>query len=101
MSVVWFQRYSNMLGDDSGLIVRELNEHAIVPPGHMRLQQPDVLKEEKSDPDISRVRAYVWKSQKCKGEMVTSRDLASKLVLQFLDLVERDRAGKVKRKGWY
>ena len=101
MSVVWFQRYSNMLGDDSGLIVRELNEHAIVPPGHMRLQQPDVLKEEKYDPDISRVRAYVWKSQKCKGEMVTSRDLASKLVLQFLDLVERDRAGKVKRKGWY
>ena len=36
-----------------------------------------------------------------KGEMITSKDLASKLVLQFLDLVERDRAGKVKRKERY
>ncbi len=98
MAVVWFQRYSNMLSDGAGLIVRELNENAIVPPGHMRLQQPDVLKEEKYDPDISRARKYVWKSQKSKGEMITSKDLASKLVLQFLDLVERDRTGKVKRK---
>lgn len=98
MAVVWFQRYSNMLSDGAGLIVRELNENAIVPPGHMRLQQPDVLKEEKYDPDISRAREYVWKSQKSKGEMITSKDLASKLVLQFLDLVERDRTGKVKRK---
>ena len=101
MAVVWFQRYANMLGDDAGLIVRELNENAIGPPGHMRLQQPDVLKEEIYDPDISRVREYVWKPRKHKGEMITSKDLASKLVLQFLDLVERDRAGKVKHKGWY
>lgn len=101
MSVVWFQRYSNMLNEDAGLIVRELNENAIIPPGHMRLQQPDVLREEKYEPDISRVREYVWKSKKSKSEMVTSKDLASKLVLQFLDLVERDRAGKVKRKGWH
>ena len=101
MVVVWFQRYSNMLSDGAALIVRELNENAIVPPGHVRFQQPDVLREEKYDPDISRAREFVWKAQKSKGEMFTSKDLASKLVLQFLDLVERDRAGKVKRKERY
>lgn len=101
MAVVWFQRYSNMLDDDAALIVREFNENAIIPPGHMRLQEPEVLKEEKYDPDISRAREYVWRLKKGKGELVTSRDLATKLVLQFLDLVERDRAGKIKRKGWH
>jgi hypothetical protein len=90
-----------MLSDGAALIVRELNENAIVPPGYVRFQQPDVLREEKYDPDISRAREFVWKAQKSKGEMITSKDLASKLVLQFLDLVERDRAGKVKRKERY
>jgi hypothetical protein len=70
-------------------------------PGHVRFQQADVLREEKYDPDISRAREFVWKAQKSKGEMITSKDLASKLVLQFPDLVERDRAGKVKRKERY
>jgi hypothetical protein len=100
ISVVWCQHYSNML-DDAGLFVRELNENAIVPQGHIRLQRPEVIKEERYVPEISRVREYVWKSEKGKGEMVTSKDLATKLVLQFLDLVERDRAGKVMRKGWH
>jgi hypothetical protein len=99
MSIVWFQRYSNML-DNAGLIVSELNENAIVPPGHMRLQNPEVLSEEKYDPDISRVREYVWKSREGRGEMVTSKNLATKLLFQFLDLVERDRAGKVLRRDW-
>jgi hypothetical protein len=101
MAIIWFQRYSNGLDGDAALIVRELNENAIIPPGHWRPQQPDVLKEEKYDPDISRTREYVWRPRKGKGELVTSRDLATKLVLQFLDLVERDRAGKIKRKGWH
>jgi hypothetical protein len=100
MAVVWFQRYSSMLDDHAALIVREFNENAIIPPGHVRLQEPEMLKEEKYDPDISRVREYVWRLKKGKGELVTSRDLATKLVLQFLDLLERDRAGKIKRKGW-
>ena len=101
MSISWFQRYCNMLGDNAALIVREFNENAIIPPGHMRLQQPDVLKEEKYDPDISRTREYVWRPIKGNGELLTSKDLATKLVLQFLDLVDRDRAGKIKRKGWH
>jgi hypothetical protein len=101
MAIIWFQRYSNMLGDDSALIVREFNENLIIPPGHMRLQNPEMLKEDKYDPDISRAREYVWRSRKGEGNLATSKDLAIKVVLQFLDLVERDRAGKIKRKGWH
>jgi hypothetical protein len=100
MAIFWFQRYSNML-DDAALIIREFNENPIIPPGHIRPDQPDVLKEDKYDPDLSRARAYVWKPRTSKGDLISSKDFAAKLVLQFLDLVERDRAGKIKRKGWH
>lgn len=100
LTVTWFQRYSSTL-DDANLIVRELNENAILPPNHMRLRQPDVISEVRYVPDVSRTRDYVWKAAKGKEEMITSKDLATKLILQFLDLIERDRAGKVERKGWY
>jgi hypothetical protein len=100
MAIFWFQRYSHML-DDAALIIRELNENPIIPPGHIRPDQPDVLKEDKYDPDLSRARAYVWKPRTGKGDPISSKDFATKLVLQFLDLVERDRAGKIKRKGWH
>jgi hypothetical protein len=99
MAIVWFQRY-NTLNEDAALIVREFNENLIVPEGTVRLQQPEMLKEVKYDPDISRAREYVWRTKRGKGELITSRDLAAKLVLQFLELFERDQAGKIKRKGW-
>jgi hypothetical protein len=100
MAIFWFQRYANMLDDDAALIIREFNENAIIPPGHMRLHQPDLLREEKYDPDLSRTREYVWRPRRSIGDLISSKDLATKLILQFLDLVERDRAGKIKRKGW-
>ena len=99
MTVVWFQRFSNLL-EGAGLCVRQLNEHAILPPGHMRLQEPEVIRTEKYLPDVSRTREYVWKLEKQNGPMFNSRDLAGRFLLQFLELVERDRAGKIKRKGW-
>lgn len=99
MSILWFQRYSTTL-DGACLTVRELNENVIVPPGQMHLRQPDVLSEQKYAPDVSRLRAYVWRPAKGKEEMITSKDLATNLILQFLNLVEQDRAGKVRRKGW-
>lgn len=100
MSIVWFQRYSNTLDSNTALFVREFSESLIIPPGYMRIRQPNMLKEDKYDPDISRAREYVWKPREGKGELISSRDLAEKLILQFLDLVERDLAGKVARQGW-
>jgi hypothetical protein len=100
MAIVWFQRYTNILDNNTALFVREFNESPIIPPGYIRLQQPHMLREDKYDPDISRTREYVWTPQRGKGELISSQDLAEKLVLQFLDLVERDRAGKVAREAW-
>jgi hypothetical protein len=100
MAIVWFQRYCNTLDSNTALFVREFSESLIIPPGYMRTHQPNMLKEDKYDPDISRTREYVWKLRKGNGELISSRDLAEKLILQFLDLVERDRAGKVARQGW-
>jgi hypothetical protein len=99
MAIVWFQRYTNILDNNTALFVREFNESPIIPPGYIRLQQPHMLREDKYDPDISRTREYVWTPQRGKGELISSQDLAEKLVLQFLDLVERDRAGKVAREA--
>ena len=101
MAIVWFQRYINMLDDNTALFVREFNESPIVPPGYIRFQQPQILREDKYDPDISRTREYVWRPQRDKGGLISSQDLAEKLVLQFLDLVERDRAGRVARDPWH
>ena len=100
MAIAWFQRYSNILDKDAALIVREFNGNLIIPPGPIHLQLPEMLKEDKYDPDISRAREYVWSPRKARGALVTSKDLASKLVLQFLGLVERDRVGKIKRNEW-
>lgn len=100
MTVVWYQRYSNTVSDHAALIVREFNENVVIPPGQVHLLQPEMLKEEKYDPDISRAREYVWRRKRNPQELLTSRDLATNLLLQFLDLVERDCAGKIKRKGW-
>ena len=100
MTIVWFQRSAYSLNEDSALIVRELPVNAIIPPGHMRVKEPEPLKEDLYDPDISRTGDYVWKMRKGQKELISSRDLATRLVLQFLNLLERDRAGKITRKDW-
>ena len=97
MSIVWCQTYSNTL-DGAHLLVVELNDNPIIPPGHIRLQRLDAVGKETYVPDLSRIRAYVWRPAKGKQDMITSKDLATRLILQFLNLVERDRAGKVNRK---
>ena len=101
MAIIWLQRYSNTLDDSAALIVREFNENLIVPPGYMRIQQPAMIKETKYDPELSRAREYGWKRKAGKEAFVSSKDLASHLVLQFLEMIERDRAGKIKRNSPY
>ncbi len=100
MGIYWVQ-HSNLLDEAAALVIREFNENAIVPKGHMRLNQLEVLKDERYNPDVSRTREYVWTPRRNDGGMISSKDLATEVVLQFLELVERDRAGKIKRKGWH
>jgi hypothetical protein len=98
--VIWFQPYSNLL-DDSLLGVREFNEKMIIPVGHVHWQQPELVNETKYAPDISRALEYGWKPQRGLNKFLSSKELASQCVIQFLDLVDRDRDGKVTRKNGY
>jgi len=98
--VIWFQPSGNLL-DGSFLGVRKFNEKMIIPPGNIRFQQPELLSDEKYDPDISRAFEYGWKPQRGEKHFHSSKELARQCVIQFLDLVDRDRDGKVKRKSRY
>lgn len=100
MLVIWYQPYGNML-QDAVLAIREFNENMIIPPGNIHLQQPEMVSETKYDPDLSRALENGWKSQRGLMTFLSSKELASQCVIQFLDLVDRDRDGKVRRKGRY
>jgi len=100
MIVIWHQRFSNTL-DQAFLGVREFSENMIIPVGYIRYEQPDMVGETKYDPEMSRAREYGWKSRDGKDRFLSSKELASQCVIQFLDLVSRDAAGKVPRKNGY
>jgi hypothetical protein len=100
MLVIWYQPYGNML-QDALLGIREFDENMIIPPGSFRLRQPEIVSETKYDPDLSRALEYGWKSQRGPRDFVSSKELASNCIIQFLDLIDRDRDGKVRRKSRY
>jgi hypothetical protein len=98
--VIWFQPIRNSL-DSSFLGVREFNEKMIIPVGNFRIQQPDIVNEMKYDPDLSRAFEYGWKPQRGQKKFLSSKELARQCVIQFLDLVDRDLDGKVRRTSNY
>jgi hypothetical protein len=98
--VIWFQPIRNLL-DGSFLGVREFNEKMIIPPGNIRLHQPEIVNETKYDPDLTRAFEYGWKPQRGQKDLLSSKELAKQCVIQFLDLVNRDRDGKVRRTSRY
>ena len=97
--VNWCQWSFNSL-DNAFLAVREFNECLLIPPGHMHIQKPELIGEKKFSPDLSSAREYGWQIKSGSGGFISSKDLASKCVLQFLDLIERDAKGRLRRKGW-
>ncbi|MGB6689028.1 MAG: hypothetical protein WBE76_14430 [Terracidiphilus sp.] len=100
MLVIWFQRFGNSL-DNALLGVREFNKNMIIPPGNIRMDQPEMVSETKYDPDLSRALEYGWKPQRGQKGFISSKELASQCVIQFLDLMNRDAEGKVRRKSRY
>jgi hypothetical protein len=96
MLVSWYKPFGNSL-DRSFLGIREFNENTIVPHGYVRMNQPDVISDVKYDPDLSRAFEYGWKPQTGNKACISSKDLASQCVIQFLDLINRDADGKVDR----
>jgi hypothetical protein len=98
MGVYWYQPWGNSL-DKAILAVREFNENIILPAGRIRFTQPGIVGETRYDLDLSRTLEIGWQPQRGDKSFISSNTLASQLVIQFLDLIDRDAAGKVTRKS--
>lgn len=99
MSLTWYQPYAGSL-HKAALIVREFDRMIILPPSHVFLCRPEILKETQYLPDVSRAREYGWGLNGREKSFISSKNLAARFVMEFLDLVERDRAGKIRRDGY-
>ena len=58
-------------------------------------EEPRKIRETKYDPELSRSRQYGWKKRGAAQDFITSHELADKCVLEFLQLVDDDAAGKL------
>jgi hypothetical protein len=64
------------------------------------LTQPKRLRETIFLPELSRGREYGWIQRDNPSQFLSSSTLADKCVIQFLDLVSRDRRGEVNHPTW-
>jgi hypothetical protein len=96
MSVIWHQPYAGSL-HEAALITREFDRLIILPPNHYFLSHPNVLKEKQYLPDVTITREYGWRLNRGGQSVISSIDFAAQYVMDFLDLLERDRAGKIRR----
>lgn len=99
MIVIWHQQYGNLL-DNSGLSIQEYNGRLIFNSEmgrHGCLRPPDRIVETEYEPELSRAREYGWKQHGKSTEFISSSALATRCVLQFMDLVDRFASGKITR----
>jgi hypothetical protein len=103
MTVVWHQLHFGRL-ERSGLFVREFNGRLLLPSElgqFMQLRPPDKVGEIEYAPELSRSREYGWKRKKNLEGFLSSKELARKCVLQFLELIEKMASGKIRRPTLY
>lgn len=101
LNISWRQRFANSL-DQSGLSIRELNGGIILPDQPSSLiyvNEPEKLDEKQYSPDLSLAREYGWKSESEAG-FISSRALAERCVIQFLDLVSRHSRGELPERSF-
>jgi hypothetical protein len=99
MIVRWHQQYSNSI-ENSGLTVEEYNRSLLFQSelGHfMQLSPPECIKTLTYEPDLSPAFEYGWRASPGTKDFISTKELADKCLLQFMDLIQRDRAGKVHR----
>lgn len=97
--IFWYQPLENSI-EKASLGAREFNECMLLPPNHVHFQTPEIIGEKRFSPDLSPAREYGWQLMQGTGGFVSSKELASKCVLQFLNLIDRDAKGQIRRKGW-
>ena len=96
MSLIWNQPYAGSL-HKATLITREFDRLIILPPGYYFPSHPNILKEKQYLPDVTIAREYGWRLNPRGESVISSKDFAEKYVMDFLDLLERDRTGIIRR----
>ena len=66
----------------------------------MQLSEPERISESQYEPELSRSRDLGWKPKNHPDKFLSSASLAEKCVIQFVDLIDRYNAGKIKRMAW-
>jgi hypothetical protein len=99
MIVRWEQQYEGGM-QKGGLSVEEYYGHLYlnreIQGNRVHFRPPERLNQTFYDPDLSRAREYGWTKRGKGGEFIYSTSLAEKLVLQFLNLIERAASGKLR-----
>lgn len=89
----WDQRYQNSL-EESHLTIEHYRGHLRFnsdPQLHVHYFPPDRVKSMAYEPDMSRSRDYGWSLAGKGAKFVASETLAQNLVMEFLELVGRER----------
>jgi hypothetical protein len=103
MIIRWSQRWSNSL-EDSGLFVEEYNSRLLFNSElgqQMYIKRPEIIQTHHFNPDVSRGFAYGWKAAKGANDFIPTESLADFCLIKFIDLIERDIKGQIKREPFY
>lgn len=97
LNVRWAQQWSNSL-EHANLLVDEYDFELSLgsgEPHHVLRPNPQAIRQARFAPDLSRTREHVWKRD--DGTVLGSAQLATEIVIQFFDLMQRDHDGEIHR----
>lgn len=102
MGVQWIQLYINV-PDKSYLAIQEYASRLMLPRDAaggiiVRIQKP--VRETRYQPELARSRELGWKLEHGSEKFVATEELASTCMVQFLDLVDDRKCGRVTPKFW-
>jgi hypothetical protein len=97
VGIHWLQRYSNALAD-AVLIMRELNGRILFNSElgmRMVLTGPEVIKETRYLPYLSRSLEHGWKRERSE-DFISNQAFAERCVMKIMDLIDARGSGKLK-----
>lgn len=102
LQVHWFQPHYNSL-ENPVLAIEEFSDGLRIPGESLagvHIRPPQRIKRTNFSPDLSRTREHGWKEDG-KEFFIANHVFAERCVSEFIDLIERDEAGKIRRKRLY
>jgi hypothetical protein len=97
VDITWTQHYANVI-DDVTLKATEYSAKIYLPQEQMMyLNYPLPIGEKVYRPKLNFARELCWEDEAKPGEIFSNDDVAAAIMSQFLNLVDRERTGKLTR----